>query len=122
VTSNLARTIQIARSWPKRAWWSKPHWRAPKLNVLKILTFKFFDIKILPTLFANPAPSKPFRGCGGRGVSRIYAIVPKPGTPSRKLFHEEIHSTKKMVQSEAGSRLPIPPDEAYDPPAVNSPK
>jgi len=33
-----------------------------KSFVLKILTSKPFDIKILQTLFADPAPSKVFRG------------------------------------------------------------
>jgi len=43
------------------------HRRGPKSPVFKILTSKFFDIKILQTLFANPAPSKAFRGRGEGG-------------------------------------------------------
>jgi hypothetical protein len=35
---------------------------------LKILTLKSSAIKILQTLFANPAPSKLFRGMGGGGI------------------------------------------------------
>jgi hypothetical protein len=34
---------------------------------VKILTSKLFDIKILPTLFADPAPVKAFRKVGGEG-------------------------------------------------------
>jgi hypothetical protein len=41
---------------------------AHKSPVLKILTSKLFAIKILQTLFANPAPRNPFRGYVGRGV------------------------------------------------------
>jgi hypothetical protein len=62
VTSNLASAIPIARSWPRRTEHSKPQWPAPKPFVLKILTSKFFDIKILQTGFAKPAPGKAFRG------------------------------------------------------------
>ncbi len=41
-------------------------WR-PNAFVFKILTSKIFDIKILQTLFAKPAPSKTFREYGGEG-------------------------------------------------------
>jgi hypothetical protein len=34
----------------------------PKALVIKILTSKFFDIRILHAIFAEPAPSKPFQG------------------------------------------------------------
>jgi hypothetical protein len=39
----------------------------PKLFVFKILTSKLFDIRILQTFFARPAPSKTFARVGGRG-------------------------------------------------------
>ena len=39
----------------------------PKSFVIKILTSKFFDIKILHAIFAEPAPSKAFQGEGGGG-------------------------------------------------------
>jgi hypothetical protein len=38
-----------------------------KSSVLKILTSKFFAMKILQTFFVRPAPSKPFQRGGGRG-------------------------------------------------------
>ncbi len=43
------------------------HRRGLKSPVFKILTSKLFDIRILQTLFANPAPRKVFRGYRGRG-------------------------------------------------------
>ena len=51
-------------------------YRAPSTStrksfLLKILTSKLFAIKILQTLFANPAPSKAFKGYGGGGISQI---------------------------------------------------
>lgn len=44
-------------------------WR-PNAFVFKILTSKIFDIKILQTLFADPAPVKAFRGWGEGGTPR----------------------------------------------------
>ena len=38
---------------------------------MKILTSKLFDIKILQTLFAEPAPSKAFRGMGAGGYPQF---------------------------------------------------
>jgi hypothetical protein len=67
VTSDLARTIQIARSWPKQAYCGKPHRRAFKSPVLKILTFKFFDIKILPRPFCKPRAQQDFPRVWGEG-------------------------------------------------------
>jgi len=64
--------------WPARPW-SRPRRCADrdcpclKLFVLKILTSKLFDIKILQTLCAEPAPSKTFRGYGGGGVPQFQA-------------------------------------------------
>jgi hypothetical protein len=92
VTSNLAPTISSARSWPKRAYWREPHWRTPNSHVLKILTSKLFDIKILQTLFANPAPSKAFRRWGGGGYPAFAPTFPNRQQPHPTLFHEEIHN------------------------------
>jgi hypothetical protein len=66
--------------------------------VLKILTSKVFAIKILQIFFANPAPSKPFKGMGGGGYLKKTKSVQKPsssGAPENdapcELFPEEIH-------------------------------
>ena len=68
----------------------------PKSFVLKILTSNLFDIKILQTLFADPAPSKAFRGYGGRGVPRFSARKQTIGRSrqqrSKLYFRNEIHS------------------------------
>ena len=37
--------------------------------LFKILASNSYGLKILQTLFAKPAPVKPFQGVGGRGVS-----------------------------------------------------
>ena len=66
-------------------------WR-PNAFVFKILTSKIFDIKILQTLFAKPAPSKTFREYGGGGVPRFRIQFPNPQQPPVDLFREEIHS------------------------------
>jgi hypothetical protein len=65
---------------------------ASKPFVLKILTSKFFDIKILQTLFANPAPRKAFRGVGGGGYLAFLPTFPNRQQRRPYLFHEEIHS------------------------------
>ena len=41
--------------------------RPPNFFVIKILSNKSFDINILHTLFADPAPVGRFEGGGGRG-------------------------------------------------------
>ncbi|MFZ0761908.1 MAG: hypothetical protein WAM69_18330, partial [Candidatus Sulfotelmatobacter sp.] len=42
--------------------------KGSKSFVVKILTSKLFDIKILRTLFADPAPVKAFRGWQEGGI------------------------------------------------------
>ena len=53
VTSNLASTIAIARSWSRPTQCGESESKRPKSFVFWILICKFFDIKILRTLFAN---------------------------------------------------------------------
>jgi len=68
---------------------TQPHRRGPKSIVFKILTSKLFDIKILRTLFVNPAPSKVFRGSGGGGApfeGMVKAVFPKLDRSSRKFI------------------------------------
>jgi hypothetical protein len=67
VTSNLAPNPKLARSCQRRTGCREPDRPTPKSNILKILTSKLFDIKILPTVFANPAPSETFTRAGGGG-------------------------------------------------------
>jgi hypothetical protein len=47
-----------------------------KFFVIKILTSNSLALKILQTLFAEPAPVKPFRGVGGGGYLKISAFFP----------------------------------------------
>ncbi len=88
--------LELARSW------SRPRQRAerdqsrPKLFVLKILTSNLFDIKILQTLFAETAPSKTFRGYGGRGGTPVSGLkrgkMSHSGEVTKTLFRLEINS------------------------------
>src|ERR1022692_3157530 len=71
----------------------------PKFSVLKILTSKLLDIKILQTLFAEPAPTKASRGYVG-GVPPILASAqaecPTPGGPSELYFRA---ARRKLCQN-----------------------
>lgn len=71
-------------------------------SVLKILTSKFFAMKILRTFFVRPVPSKPFHRGGGRGVprpKRKSTSYPVPQSGSRsELFRAEIHSRSDRTQ------------------------
>jgi hypothetical protein len=66
--------------------------------VLKILTSKLFDIKILQTLVAEPAPRKAFRGSGGRGVSRFRSL-PRQNIPFREGLQELYFGGKSTGRS-----------------------
>lgn len=68
VTSNLAPHRKLADHSRGAGCISSESNLRHKSFVLKILTSKLFAIKILQTLFANAAPSKPFRGMGGGGL------------------------------------------------------
>ena len=91
VTSNLVPLTELARSWSRPRQSGEIRSQPSKLFVLKILTSKLFDIKILQTLFAEPAPSKTFRG--GRGYHRFQARgrtkCPAPGRPLELYFSQE---------------------------------
>ena len=51
--------------------------KARKSFGVKILALNSYVLNILPTLFAKPAPVKPFRGVVGRGVSLATLNLPK---------------------------------------------
>jgi hypothetical protein len=68
VTSNLAPHPQLAHHGQGGGGISSETNGAHNSCALKILTSNLFAIKILQTLFANPAPSKTFRGMGGGGL------------------------------------------------------
>ncbi|SPE22597.1 hypothetical protein SBA2_1000004 [Acidobacteriia bacterium SbA2] len=60
--------------------------REPGSNsfVLKILTSKPLGLKILQTIFANPAPVAAFRGVGGGGVPLETRGFPKTNSPKKR--------------------------------------
>ena len=66
VTSNLDPRFQRANH-GQGGGTCKNRGAVPNSFVVKILTPKPLGLKILQTLFADPAPSKPFRGRGGGG-------------------------------------------------------
>ena len=76
MTCNLAAVAKRADDSRGGGGTDKCRGRGSNSLVVKILTSKLFDIKILQTLFADPAPVKAFRGWGGRGV-----YLEKPGFP-----------------------------------------
>src|SRR5580693_9921440 len=86
----------------------QPHRRPTKSRTLKILTSKLFDIKILPTLFPNPAPRKTFRRYGGGGVPPIHAVFPIRRRRRESLFQREIHRRNRRRCVPGGNRFPIP--------------
>jgi len=51
--------------------------KARKFFQLKILTSNPYGLKILQTVFADPAPVKAFQGVGGGGVPPLSPIFPK---------------------------------------------
>ena len=53
--------------------------------VFKILTSNPYGLKILQTLFAKPAPVKPFQGVRGRGVPLTTPNFPKWTSPEHPL-------------------------------------
>ena len=81
VTSNLAPHLKSAHHDRGEGSIGKSHNNDPKPFVVKILTSKPSAIKILHTLFANPAPSKLLQGQGGGGVppkSILFLILFRP--------------------------------------------
>ena len=67
---------------------------------LKILTCKLFDIKILQTIFAKPAPIKPFRRGWGRGYPRLGV---QTGTGRRESQVEPLASPRFFLRSGVGT-------------------
>jgi hypothetical protein len=99
-TSNLALHPHLAHHRQGGGSRSTESNLAHKSFALKILTSKLFAIKILQTLFANPAPSKPFRGMGGGDalkVTRIYQELDLPAlsksAATLQLFRADFHRT-----------------------------
>jgi hypothetical protein len=68
VTSDLARAFRFVHHRQGGGGRSRACNSMRNSFVLKILTSKLFGLKILQTLFANPAPSKAFKGYGGGGI------------------------------------------------------
>ena len=68
VTSNLAPNSQQADHGQSGGSIGRESNSMRNSFALKILTLKSSAIKILQTLFANPAPRKPLRGIGGGGI------------------------------------------------------
>jgi hypothetical protein len=93
VTSNLAFTPTIARSWTSRTERSQPRLRGPKSLVFKILTSKLVAIRILQTLFVNPAPSKGFKDQGGGGYPPKAPMSAKPKTRRTNYFAKKSTTT-----------------------------
>jgi hypothetical protein len=60
----------------KQAYCSEPQRRTSKPPVLKILTSKFFDIKILPGTFCKPRAQQDFPRGVGEGVPRYLPRLP----------------------------------------------
>ena len=90
VTSDLARPFRFVHHRQGGGGRSRASESTGNSFVLKILTSKLFALKILQTIFANPAPSKAFRGMGGGGVaSFIIENSKKDALP--ELFWAEIH-------------------------------
>src|SRR5437016_1533722 len=92
VTSDLTPSPGIRRSSPRRERCKQPRRLTANSFVLNILTSKFFDIKILRTIFAEPRPSAAFRGTGGgegtkRGTDRAHPS--QIGTLARIFFEEK---------------------------------
>ena len=67
VTSNLDPEIQRADHRQGGGGATKKRDRAPKSFIVKILTSNSLQLKVLQSIFANPAPVKPFRGRGDGG-------------------------------------------------------
>ena len=114
VTSNLAFTPTNARSWTSRTERSQLHRRGPKSPVFKILTSKFFAIRILQALFVNPAPSKGFKDPGGGGYPPKAPISAKRKTRRANLFREEIHRNEPAPSSESNGESLLPPETLDD--------
>jgi hypothetical protein len=89
VTSNLDLKIQRADHSRGGGGAGRNPERGSNSIVLKILTSKPLGLKILQTIFANPAPVAAFRGVGGEGDTPENHDFPKTDSPksaSRRQF------------------------------------
>jgi hypothetical protein len=77
VTCNLAAVAKRADDSRGGGGIDKHRGRGSNSLVVKILTSKFFDIKILQPLSADPAPVKAFRGWGGGGYTQEPRFFPE---------------------------------------------
>jgi hypothetical protein len=84
-----------------------------KSLVVKILTSKLFDIKILQILFADPVPVKAFGGWGRGGIleTQIFrgmktASRAALGGKSHAIFSANFHR-RKSAQQELGLSLAV---------------
>jgi hypothetical protein len=85
VTFNLAPTIELSDD--RRSGRSDQSSTArPNSFGIKILTPKPKGLKILRTMFADPAPSKTFRGGGGGGYRNQAVNFPKTKFAQLNLF------------------------------------
>jgi hypothetical protein len=77
MTSDLAPTQKKAdhRQGVSGTW--IPLQEASKFFVIRILTSNPLGLKILQSIFAEPAPVKAFRAGGGRGVPLAFNVFPK---------------------------------------------
>ena len=82
VTSNLAPHLKSAHHDRGEGSIGKSHNNDPKPFVVKILTSKPSAIKILHTLFANPAPSKLLQGQGEGGYLQSRSFFSFCSVPS----------------------------------------
>jgi len=68
VTTNLDLKPKIRGSWSRRRRSMDGPQKWPKSSVIRILTINSLTLRILQTLFAQPAPVKRFRRVGGAGT------------------------------------------------------
>ena len=77
VTSELAPTQKKADHGQGVSGTGIPLQEASKFFVIKVLTSNPLGLKILQSIFAEPAPVKTFREGGGRGVPLAFNVFPK---------------------------------------------
>ena len=103
VSSDLAQKIERADHGQGAGSGGENLEKHPNSFVLNIFTSNPLGLKILQTLFAEPAPVKAFRGWRRRGYSSRSLTFPKrnsfePRSLARDLdfFRSDIHSTRSL--------------------------